>query len=215
MAAVLNAAVGRTIPTKRLRNVAPPGSWKNTRAEPKNINPEISVPIAVNVPAVKIVWLYFFINSSIPKKTNAVIGLSIKLGICPEGNPVVKAEIIPVNRPTNKTFFPEGNSNIPKNIIVSIKSGFIPKSNGGVTACSTAPIPTNNDSKTSTLVFISHLSYSNYAHFFEDPPIVLYAYCENTHLLVYQNLLQIDSVNFQKFVFLNLVIKWAKTSHDS
>jgi hypothetical protein len=181
MTTVLNAAVGRTIPTKRLKKVAPPGSWKNTKAEPKKIMPEMMVPIAVNTLTVTSDWLYFFKNNNMPKKTNAVMGLSIKLGICPEGKPVVKAEIIPVNRPTNKTYFPEGNSRIPKNIIVSIRSGFIPNNNGGVTECNTAPIPTNNESKTSTLVFISHLSYSNYAHFFEVPPIVLYAYCEKTH----------------------------------
>ena len=86
--------------------------------------------------------------------------LSIRFGICPPGKVVVNPEITPVTLPNRTVLLKSGNKKIPRNIIISIRSGFIPKTIPGMTACNTAPIPTSSDKVTIILVFNSHLSYS-------------------------------------------------------
>ena len=80
-------------------------------------------------------------------------------------------EIIPVANPRSRTLFLSGNKIIPKNIIVNIISGFMPRKNPGTTVCSTVPIPTKRARATSFFVFISHLS-SSYAKVYIYSPAV-------------------------------------------
>src|SRR5699024_12837925 len=77
------------------------------------------------------------INKSKPKKTKAVIGLSIKLAICPPGAPVVNAEITPVSNAISNTYFGFGNNKIHKNIIDSNMSDIIPNNIDGMIICYT------------------------------------------------------------------------------
>lgn len=134
----------------------------------------MTVPIAVNTAADIVEELKAFLTTkNKPKNKNAEIGLSIIFAICPPGNPVVNAEMTPVVIPSSTMFFTEGNNIMPKNIIVSNISGFIPNKRGGTMVCNTAPIPTNNDNDTSTFVFTSHLSSSILNSFFINLPTVL------------------------------------------
>src|SRR5690625_7257863 len=64
------------------------------------------------------------------------------------------------------TYFVFGKSMIPKNIIANNISGLIPNNIGGATACSTAPIPTNNDKITKIRVFNFTSPHLNYAFYF-------------------------------------------------
>jgi hypothetical protein len=153
---VLTAVAGSTTPANRARNG--PGKPTISSADPKNTVPETKVPTTVNTPTLTMEVRNFPKAKNKPKKIKAVIGLSMILGSCPPGNVVVKAEIPPVTRANNITLLISGKRIMPKNIIVNIMSGFIPNKMGGATACSTAPIPTNNAKATRFFVFISHLS---------------------------------------------------------
>src|SRR5699024_2560307 len=80
------------------------------------------------------------------------------LGICPNGNPVVSAETNPVATANTTTYLMRGNNTIHRNNIAKDISGFNPTRNRRTTSCNAAPIPTNNDKITNTLVFICKLS---------------------------------------------------------
>jgi hypothetical protein len=154
-------AAGNTTATNKPANDA--GNPTMNMADVKNTKPEMMVPIAVNTATIGMDNFLFLKKTSIPRKINAVTGLSTMFGINPPGNCVVKPERIPVTMPMIKTFFLSGKNNIPKNIIVSIISGFIPKKIPGINVCKTAPIPTKSDKETKTFVFMlisPHLNYS-------------------------------------------------------
>jgi len=108
------------------------GNSNKSHAEPRKTTPDKIVQSAARIGALIVVGAFFLINKNNPKNANAVIGLSIRLGICPAGNPVVNAVKIPVPTDNNKTFFFSGNNIIPKNINGSAMSGFIPAI-GGIT----------------------------------------------------------------------------------
>jgi hypothetical protein len=130
------------------------------------------VPIAVKAPIVNIEVLNFLMAINIPKRIKAVINLSMIFGTNPPGNVVVIPEIKPVTIPNSRTLFLSGNKIIPKNIIVSIISGFIPKNMPGTTACKTDPIPTSRERATRFFVFISQLSSSLLGSNFFTSPLV-------------------------------------------
>jgi hypothetical protein len=154
-------AAGST--TARNKPVKDAGKPTINMAVVKNTNPEMMVPKAVNTATIGMDNFTFLKKASMPRKINAVTGLSTMFGINPPGNCVVKPEIIPVTMPIIKTFFFSGKNNTPKNIIVSIMSGFIPKKIPGINVCKAAPIPTKSDNETKTFVFMlisPHLNYS-------------------------------------------------------
>ncbi len=121
------------------------------------------VPIAVKALTLTMEWWNFFMTVNSTKNRKAVTNLSMMFGTKPPGNVVVKAEIKPVTIPRSKTFFFSGNRIIPKNIMVSIMSGFIPRKIPGITVWSAAPIPTNRERDTNVFVFISHFSSAKLA----------------------------------------------------
>jgi hypothetical protein len=153
---VLNAAAGRTTAANKATNG--PGRPTMRLADPRKTIPETIVPIAVNTAMLISEFLNLATARNNPKTTKDVITLSIIFGNKPPGKVVVRPEIIPVTNPNRSTLFLSGNKKIPKNIIVNIISGFIPRKNPGITVCNTAPIPTNNDKATRFFVFNSHLS---------------------------------------------------------
>ncbi|MCY1458139.1 hypothetical protein D9M71_754960 [compost metagenome] len=67
------------------------------------------------------------------KNTKPVTALSIIFGTRPAGNVVNKPESTPVERESRNVSFTVGNNRIPINIMVNIKSGFIPFTIPGVT----------------------------------------------------------------------------------
>lgn len=162
---VLNAAVGNT--TVRNKTVNTP-SIKPTiyNADNKKMVPLIKVPIAVNTGALIVVFTLFLTSKYNPKNNNAVIGLSIRFAICPPGASVVNADIMPVTIDNRTTYLSLGKRIIPKNIIDSNMSGFIPNNIDGTTVCKTAPIPTNKDKMIKTLLFILNSPLLSYAKLF-------------------------------------------------
>lgn len=155
---VFTAAAGNTTVANNAANG--PGRPTIKAAEPKKTMPEMTVPTAVKI-ATEMIDLLNLLNArNKAKNINDVTNLSIILGNKPPGKVVVKPEIIPVARPRSKTLFLSGNKTIPKNIIVNIISGFMPRKNPGTTAWSTVPIPTNRARATRFFVFNSNLSSS-------------------------------------------------------
>jgi len=106
------------------------GNSKKSQADPRKTTPDRNVHSAARIGIPIVFGITFLSNKNNPKKANAVMGLSIRLGICPAGNPVVNAVRIPVPIANNKTFFFSGNKTIPKNINGSAMSGFIPAIGG-------------------------------------------------------------------------------------
>ncbi len=166
---VLRAIAGTT----PAANSAVKDAGKLTRknAAVRKIVPDTRVPMAVKTPTLTIEFRYFFKDKNKPRKTKAVIGLSMIFGICPPGNPVVNADNTPVTIAKSKTLLISGIRIIPKNIIASIMSGFIPRKLG-ITVCKTTPIPANSAKITMFFVFISHLSSAQLSNLV--PPAVPY-----------------------------------------
>jgi hypothetical protein len=132
IAAVLTAAAGST--TAANNAVKGPGSPTIRYAEVKNTIPDTMVPAAVKTAALTIFFLNFFTIRNNAKNVNAVTGLSMIFGINPPGKVVVNPEIRPVTKPKSKTLRVSGKRIMPKNIMVSIMSGFIPRKKPGTTA---------------------------------------------------------------------------------
>jgi hypothetical protein len=153
---VLIAVAGKTTAAKSPTNG--PGNPTRKYADVKKTVPEINVPTAVNTPILTIEFRNLLSNKNKAKNNKPVTNLSIMFGNKPPGKVVVRPEITPVTIATSVTFLPSGKRTIPKNIIVNIMSGFIPRKIGGITACKTAPIPTKSERATRFFVFISHLS---------------------------------------------------------
>jgi hypothetical protein len=156
IATVLKAAAGITTVAKSATNG--PGNTTINNADPKNTAPEINVPTAVKTATLIIEFRNLPNIKNNEKNSKDVTGLSMIFGSWPPGKPVVKADIPPVTIAKSITLLISGKRIIPKNIIVNIMSGFIPRKMGGITACKTAPIPTNSDKDTRFFVFISQLS---------------------------------------------------------
>ena len=156
-----NATVGSTTPITRPPNGKSTPSTKI--ATDKKITPENNVPIAVSTTATGSLVVKCFNATTTAKNTNAVINLSTTLGINPAGKVENSPDITPVVIANKKTCDAFGNSKIPINIIVNIKSGFIPPLKPGITRYNAAPILTNRDINTKFFVFIcsSLLNYSN------------------------------------------------------
>lgn len=133
---------------------------KTKIAVDKKTVPETNVPTQVSITATGSFVANLFSNSINPKNTNAVTDLSIIFGRNPPGNVENRPDMTPVETPSKNTLFTSGNSSIPMNIIVNIKSGFIPPLIPGIIMYSTAPTPINRDINTKFFVFNSHLSSS-------------------------------------------------------
>src|SRR5690554_1154483 len=159
MMIVFNKAVGKTTTPSSPIKPLPTSTPIMNNGIDKNTIPLIIVPIAVSIGALNLMSTPFLMSRNSPKNTNAATGFSTMLAISPPGNIVVSAAISPVTTDKSKTYWNLGKSKIPKNIIANNKSGVTPKI-GGATRCKTAPIPTNNDKMTKTLVFICKLSSS-------------------------------------------------------
>ena len=95
-------------------------------AADRKIVPESIVPTAQSAMDTGSFETAFLNRTAIAKKTNAVMNLSIIFGKNPPGKVENSPEITPVVIASKKTDFLSGNNKIPTNIIVSIKSGFIP-----------------------------------------------------------------------------------------
>ena len=177
---VFTAAAGNTIPANNPMNPPSISPSINTTTL-RNTVPLINVPTAVKIGALIVVGMSLLTERNSIKKHAAVTGLSIKLAICPPGAAVVNAEITPVTIASIAIYFGLGNSKIPKNIIDNNISGFTPNKIGGTTACKTAPIPTNNDKITKTLVFNCISPLLNSAILL--PNYTLIVSCRNLYLL--------------------------------
>jgi len=129
-ATALIAIAGRTTKTNNSPNIAP--APKTKIAVDKNTVPDTRVPIHVRTTATGNLLENLVSNSTNPKKTNAVTDLSIMFGTNPPGNVENNPEITPVEIPSRNTLFTSGNKRIPINIIVNMKSGFIPPLNPGI-----------------------------------------------------------------------------------
>ncbi len=160
----LRAIAGKT--TKRNSSVKSASAPKTKIADDKKMLPDITVPIQVMTIATTSLAAAFLNTSTNAKKINAVMNLSITFGTNPPGNVENRPEMTPVVTPNRNTFFACGNKRIPINIIVSIKSGFIPPLIPGMAMYNTAPTPINRDIKTRFFVFNSHLS-SAFLSFFK------------------------------------------------
>jgi hypothetical protein len=167
---VLTAVAGNTTAANKATNG--PGNPTRKYAEDKNTIPETMVPMAVKTPIAKMERLNFLTTRNNPKRIKAVTNLSIIFGTNPPGNVEVIPDSKPVTIAKSSTLFLSGNKIIPKNIIVSIISGFIPKKMPGTTVCKTDPIPTSRERATRFFVFISQLSSSILSSLFFDPPSV-------------------------------------------
>ena len=123
-AIALIAIAGSTTITNNSWKIAP--APKTKMAVDRKTVPDMSVPIPVRItPTATLLANLFNINTS-PRKTNAVTALSMIFGTKPHGKVENSPEITPVVIPSKKVLFTLGNNSIPINIIVSIKSGFIP-----------------------------------------------------------------------------------------
>lgn len=155
-AIALITIAGRTTPISKPTKGT--SALKIKIAVDKKTVPDTNVPIHVRTTAIGNFLAYLLSNTTNPKKTKAVTDLSMIFGKNPPGNVENNPEITPVEIPSKKTLFTSGNNKMLINIIVSIKSGFIPPLNPGITIYSTAPTPINRDIKTKFFVFNSHLS---------------------------------------------------------
>ena len=115
---------GSTTITNNSWNMAP--APKTKIAVDKKTVPDISVPIPVRITPTATLLASLLNAITRPRKTNAVTALSIIFGTNPPGKVENSPEITPVEIPSKKVLLTLGNNNIPINIIVSIKSGFIP-----------------------------------------------------------------------------------------
>lgn len=168
----LTAAAGKTTNTNNEIN-PPSGIPAIIEITVMKIDPLTSVPTPARAGAVMFMFKRSFSARNKARTINAVSGLSIIFAICPPGAPVVSADITPVASESKRTYFGFGNKKIPKNIIDNNISGFTPKKIGGMIACKTAPIPTNNDKIMSTLTFINLISPLLISSYFQ-----LYTHCQ-------------------------------------
>lgn len=97
------------------------------------------------------------------------MSLSTIFGKNPKGNVENRPDKTPVVMASIKTLRLSGKRKIPTNIIVNIKSGFMPPLKPGMARYKAAPTATNIAIKTKFLVFISHLSSAHLLFIF---PIV-------------------------------------------
>lgn len=126
----------------------------STMADPKKTVPEIAVPIPTSTALTAIFCVPFFSTTINAKKINAVTNLSIMFGTKPPGNVENRPDKIPVVNANKKTSRVFGNSKIPTNIIVNMKSGFIPPIMPGITRYNAHPTPTSSAINTKFFVFI-------------------------------------------------------------
>jgi len=127
-------------------------------ATDKKIVPDSSVPNPTRtVDAIKLL-VTFLTTNTIANTTNAVTNLSIMFGKRPIGKEENNPDITPVVMASKNTLRTSGNKKIPMNIIVNMKSGFIPPLIPGMTKYKAAPTATNIAIKTKFFVFISILS---------------------------------------------------------
>ena len=144
-----------TVTNKKLNGSSTP---KMNIATDRKIVPEISVPNPTSsVDAIKLLVI-FLTAMTIAKITKAVINLSIMLGKNPKGKLENNPDITPVVMASKKTLRASGNKKIPMNIIVNMKSGFIPPLIPGITKYNAVPTAINIAIKTRFFVFISILS---------------------------------------------------------
>ena len=129
----LNATAGKTTPIKSIANVAPTLALNTKRATAKNTVPDNIVPIPTKTVDTIKFFASFFRANKIAKKTKPVTALSIIFGTRPAGNVVNNPDRTPVAKESKNVSLMVGNSNIPINIIVSMKSGFMPLTMPGVT----------------------------------------------------------------------------------
>lgn len=151
--------------TVRINGIKGTSTPSTKIATDKKINPDNKVPIAARAVAIGNLLEKCFSAKTTAKKTNAVINLSTTFGMNPAGNVENSPDITPVVRANKNTCDALGNSKIPINIMVSMKSGFIPPLNPGITRYNAAPTATNRDIKTKFFVFISHLSSTKLVYF--------------------------------------------------
>ena len=144
--------VGKT--TVRINGTKGTSTPRTNIATDKKINPENKVPIPARAVAIANFLEKCFSAKTTAKNTKAVINLSTTFGMKPAGNVENRPEITPVVSASKNTCDALGNSRIPMNIMVSMKSGFIPPLNPGITTYNAAPTPTNRDIKTRFFVFI-------------------------------------------------------------
>jgi len=132
-AIAFNTTAGSTTATNNALNAAPPGKPTSNNAIDRKIVPETIVHIATStVPAAS-----FLVKRpkaiTITKNTIPVTNLSIILGKKPPGNVENRPDRTPVVMANKNVSLNVGNNNIPINIIVSMKSGFIPSPYPGIT----------------------------------------------------------------------------------
>ena len=132
-ATTLNTTAGNTTPEYNTMNVAPTSAPNTNNATDKKIAPDNKVPSPTKIDAATIFFANFFITSSTNKNAKPVMNLSITFGKKPAGNVVNSPESKPVAKESKNVSLNVGNNKIPINIIVNMKSGFIPFTNPGVT----------------------------------------------------------------------------------
>jgi len=129
----LNATAGNTTPTNRTVNVAPTFALNTKSATAKKTVPDKIVPKPTKPADTTKLFTNFFSTSKAIKKTKPVTALSIILGTRPAGNVVNNPESTPVTKESKNVSLTVGNNKMPINIIVSMKSGFMPFTIPGVT----------------------------------------------------------------------------------
>jgi len=155
-ATAFKAIAGSTTVTNRRPNGT--STPRMNIATDKKIVPDSSVPNPTRtVDAIKLLVTFLTIKT-IANTTNAVTNLSIMFGKRPSGKEENNPDITPVVMASKNTLRTSGNKKIPMNIIVNIKSGFIPPLIPGMTKYKAAPTATNIAIKTKFFVFISILS---------------------------------------------------------
>lgn len=129
----LNATAGNTTPTNSTANVAPTFALNTKSATVKKTVPDKIVPKPTKLADTIKLLANFFSTIKIAKKTKPVTALSIMFGTRPAGNVVNKPDSTPVAKESKNVSLTVGNNNMPINIIVSMKSGFMPFTIPGVT----------------------------------------------------------------------------------
>lgn len=153
-AMTLNAMAGKTTPVNKTINVAPTSAPNTNNATDKKIDPDRTVPNPTKIAETTAFFASFLSANRTIKKTKPVTNLSKTFGIKPAGNVVNNPDSTPVAKDNKNVSLNVGNRIMPINIIVSMKSGFIPCTNPGVTTYSAAPTPTKSAIKTKFFVFI-------------------------------------------------------------
>ena len=95
-------------------------------AAPKKIAPEIAVPMTVNTVPAATERAALRSATTATKNSKPVTNLSIMFGTKPAGNVVNKPDNTPVVNDKRNVSRSVVNNKIPINIIVNIKSGFMP-----------------------------------------------------------------------------------------